>query len=303
MLVFVACSGSESQDAPNSAQGTRTIEHAMGTAEVPQNPERVVALEYGALENVLALDIQPVGAGLGGNLSEQPDYIQKRLQGEIPGFKPGSPNLERLLELNPDLIVGSQDWNAQIYDQLSQIAPTVLTETNNREWQANLQFVGRVLGRSERAQTLLERYRERIERFRAESQTLVGLEVSTARIFPNRVRLYLKDSFSGKILQAAGLKRPPAQDKERYKKEISQEQFELLEGDVLFAMTLGEEARDAFETLQSDPVWSQLSVVENERVYQVPGEYWVGSSILAANEVIDDLYRYLLDEEPAKSGI
>jgi len=274
-----------------------------GLPRSPQNPERVVVLDYGAFENVLALGIQPVGAVLGGNVSEQPNYIQKRLKREIPEFTPGSPNLERLLKLNPDLIVGSKSWNEDIYDQLSQIAPTVLTETNNREWQSNLKFHGRVFNRVDRARTLLERYQRRIERFRDKSQNLGSLEVSTVRIFPDRLRLYLKDSFSGEILQATGLKRPPAQDKDIYKKEISREQFELLKGDVLFAMTLGSDARDAFKELQSDPLWSQLSVVQNERVYQVPGEYWVGSSILAANRVIDDLERYLLDKAPTKSGV
>jgi len=296
MLVFVACSGTESQDASNSAQETRTIEHAMGTTEVPQDPERVVPLEYGALENVLALGIQPVGTVLGGNISEHPDYIQKRIQRETKKLN-AKPDLERLLKLNPDLIIGSKSWNGKVYDQLSQIAPTVLTETNNRKWQSNLKFHGRVFNRAGLVQTLLDRYQERIEQFRDKRKMLGELTVSIARIFPDRVRLYLKDSFGGQILQAVGLKRPPPQDKDIYQKEISREQFELLEGDVLFAITFGDEAREAFEELQSDPLWSQLSVVQNERVHQIPRPYWVGSSILAANEVIDDLEHYLLDKD------
>ena len=39
---------------------TRTITHAMGESEVPTDPQRVVVLD--AMDNVLALGIQPLGA-------------------------------------------------------------------------------------------------------------------------------------------------------------------------------------------------------------------------------------------------
>ncbi|PSO85875.1 MAG: hypothetical protein BRC41_07700, partial [Cyanobacteria bacterium QH_9_48_43] len=41
VVAVVACSGVESEDA-NTADRTRTIEHALGKTEVPQDPERVV---------------------------------------------------------------------------------------------------------------------------------------------------------------------------------------------------------------------------------------------------------------------
>ena len=295
MLVFVACSGTdESQDASSSSQGTRTIEHAMGTAEVPQNPERMVVLDYGALENILALGVQPVGVPLNSNLDRQPELIRQRLQGDPETFRPGQPNLERLLQLEPDLILGSKPWIGQHYERLSQIAPTVVTETNNMKWQANLKFHGRMLGRSERAQQLLDEYQQRLVQFRQQRDAGGELEVSVGRIFPDRVRLYLKDSFSGNILQKAGLKRPTAQDKDTYSQKISKEQFQMLDGDVMFAIVVGQEARATLDQFRQDALWSQLSVVQSERVYPVPG-YWVGSSILAANQVVDDLERHLLD--------
>ena len=68
----------------------------------------------------------------------------------------------------------------------------------------------------------------------------------------------------------------------------------MLDGDVMFAIVVGQKARATLDRFRQDPLWSQLSVVERERVYPVPG-YWVGSSILAANEVVGDLERYLLD--------
>ena len=293
-ITVVACGGIESQQA-DAPENTQVINHAMGTTNVVENPQRIITLDGGSLEAVLALEFKPVGVALGGKLSEEPSFIQERLPEEVTVLTPGQPNLEKILQLEPDLIVGSKSWNADIYSKLSQIAPTVLTETNNEKWQTNFKFWGRVLGKSEQAQQQLDHYLQRIETLQEKIQPLGTIEVSVARIFPTQIRLYLKDSFSGEILETIGLERPPAQDKNQYKMEgISKEQFQLVDGDFLFAITMDREASQALEQLRSDPIWSQLSVVKRDRAYEVGG-YWVGSSILSANEVINDLEEYLVN--------
>jgi iron complex transport system substrate-binding protein len=42
-------------------------------------------------------------------------------------------------------------------------------------------------------------------------------------------------------------------------------------------------------------LWQQLNAVKQGKVYQVP-DYWIGYGPLAANAVIDDLYKYILDK-------
>ncbi|PSB23096.1 iron-siderophore ABC transporter substrate-binding protein, partial [filamentous cyanobacterium CCP2] len=42
------------------------------------------------------------------------------------------------------------------------------------------------------------------------------------------------------------------------------------------------------------PLWSTLSAVQQGRVYEVPG-YWIGDGPIAANAVIDDLFKYLVE--------
>ena len=74
------------------------------------------------------------------------------------------------------------------------------------------------------------------------------------------------------------------------------------DGDMIFIWT-GEntvegkqQAQKQLTQLQGDPLWQQLEAVKNGRVYEVPS-YWIGSSAIAANLVIDDLFQYLIEEK------
>lgn len=105
------------------------VNHAMGATKVPVNPQRIVTLD-GAIENVLALGGKPVVTVLNGSLDEQPAYLRGSLADVklLGSFE--QPNLEKILALKPDLILGEKGISENIYPQLSQIAPTVLAEYN-----------------------------------------------------------------------------------------------------------------------------------------------------------------------------
>ncbi len=141
----------------------------------------------------------------------------------------------------------------------------------------------------------MQSYNRRLAEFKAEmGDEAQSLEVSVVRIFPDRLRLYQRGSFSGQILAEAGLSRPPTQDSdERLWREVSRESIQDADGDVIFVWSLGNGAEQALKQLQADSLWSQLEAVQKGQVYEVPG-YWIGSGPLAANAVIDDLFTHLL---------
>lgn len=121
MMVFTifwvaACSGNlphntASQRVSLPASEYRVVEHAMGETQVPSNPQRVAALN--CLDEALSLGITPVGYA---------DYVVSSYLGEnLVGIeKIGSltePNLEKILTLKPDLILGHQAVHGAIYKQ------------------------------------------------------------------------------------------------------------------------------------------------------------------------------------------
>lgn len=311
LIWSVACSGNltdsaapKQASAPNA--GYRQVEHALGSTQVPANPQRIVTLDGFALENVLALGGQPVGTTLNGSVEQQPEFLKAKVADvELLGSF-AQPNLEKILALKPDLILGATGGAEPVYKQLAAIAPTILAHSDSSDdWKSVLYKHAEALGKAEAADQLMADYNARLERFKSQmGDRLSTTEVSVVRVYPNAIGVYLQGSFAGSILADAGLSRPPAQRGLGVQQQISKERIQDLDGDVIFLWAYGsdsdiqtaQQAKAALAKFKTDPLWSQLTAVEQGKVYEVPG-YWIGFGPLAANAVIDDLFEYLLGQE------
>jgi iron complex transport system substrate-binding protein len=305
----IACNSSSAERIGNngnndtelrSSPAVHVVKHGMGKTTVPANPNRIITLDEYALECVIALQNQPVGSVI---FETTPPYFQGKIQGIENLGSEGEPSLEKILALKPDLILGTM-YHQQTYSQLSQIAPTALTpHKDSKDWKAALIDFAEALGKTDIAEQILQDYGDRLETFKTQmSDELKQTQVSVVRVYPTHISLYLNDVFIGTILEDAGLPRPPSQDKSGAAYEISKERIRDADGDVIFMWTYGynqqyqQEAQSALEQLKTDPLWSQLNAVQQGKVYEVPG-YWIGAGPLAANAVIDDLFKYLVGDE------
>jgi len=100
----------------------RPVIHAAGTACVPEQIKRLVTLDETSFEFAVALGLRPIGTG---NTSRSKLYLQDQIATVENIGRAGEPNLERVLALKPDLILGL-DYHDDIYAQAAQIAPTLL---------------------------------------------------------------------------------------------------------------------------------------------------------------------------------
>jgi iron complex transport system substrate-binding protein len=281
---------------PTVGDGERVIQHVMGETSVPANPQRVVVLDTGELDSALTLGVTPVGAvealpGLG-----FPAYLTGTDGIETVGTIQ-EPNLETIAALRPDLILSSKLRHEQIYEQLSAIAPTVFAETTGVTWKENFDLHAEALGRTEQAAEVKRAYAEHIDAFRAAmGDSLADTEVSIVRFLPGDTRVYQKASFSGTVLEDAGIRRPPSQDVDEFAlTNLSPELIPEIGGDVIFVMSYGPEDETTRATITSNPLWQTLSAVQEGRVYEVSDGLWMlGIGYTAANGVIDDLERFLV---------
>lgn len=318
VLAFVlvtACSVKHSQVSPDASQTppaepVRLVQHLMGETQVPVNPQRVVTLDTNYLSNALVLGIQPIGStawfdtGRRSGWDPVAPYLRDFAQ-EMTIIGYNEVDLETVLLLKPDLIVGNHTHEA-IYEQLSQIAPTVLYDNSDRGnygWRDMLKFSGDVFGKTQAAEKLVNDYYQRTQELRQKLRQKTGNPVSTIQVSAiqpgaNGVRLMYRRSLGGIVLEDVGLSRPPAQDKEGTNAPVSFELIPDMDGDVIFLITyMDDDGSDVVNQLKNHPLWSQLAAVKQGKVYPVDAQHWYGADIVRVNLILDDLFKYLLEEE------
>ncbi|MBD2342620.1 iron-siderophore ABC transporter substrate-binding protein [Anabaena subtropica] len=280
---------------PKVSTDCRIVNTILGETCIPTHPQRVIALSL--LDNVLALGVQPVGT----TTWHSGDFLSflsaKKSQDITSVGLIYEPNIESILKLKPDLILDVY-WGQSHYQQLSQIAPIVAAgDGKNIDWKEWLKTYSEALGKQQEAAALMENYNKRIAEFRQRmgdkiSQTHVSLVMYWGGW---GYRNYLKLSFGGQILNDIGLTRPPLQNQEKVNEDISLELIPKMAGDVIFLAIGGNEPAN-IEKLLNHPLWLQLKAVQEGRVYLVDAEAWIyGQSIVAANVVLDDLFKYLIN--------
>lgn len=295
----IACNHTSNPSISSNTQ-CEIITHPLGETCIPKEVKRLVVIDYPTLESAIALGIKPVGIATRVAMwgTPFPDYLQSEVTGiEVIGDE-NQPNLEKILQLQPDLILAA-DWLGGIYPQLSAIAPTAIMDWQLKQNMANyLKFIAKILNRDQEAETLLNNYQQRIAEFRAKmGDKLNQTNVSIIQFGFDRLRLTTESMFAGQILADAGL--PPVLP-ENLKDEggtvdISLELIPKINSDVIFLFnTRAQAEKQLLEKYQRHPLWSKLKAVQTEQVYPVDSEYWMFGNIFAAHHIIDDLFKYLI---------
>jgi len=301
------------QDNP-CEDGFRLIEHALGETCVPENPQRIVALDPFTFETMIALDLPVVAtpAIYIDELTVKFPQFSERLSDVI---NTGIPiNIETLLGVAPDVILCRQTACDGLYEQLSAVAPTVFFDNSGAsDWRESARFFAEVVGHEEALAEVEATFEARLENLRdaIAAEFNSPPTVSALRIRPEQLRLYFEVSFPWTVLSAVGFTSPDGQAEviaasvEQFGSprlaNIALEQIPVIDADYVFAFTTDGltpgDAQDYLAELQGNPLWQALDVVQENRLYIVEN-YWFGAGYIAAHAIIDDLYAVVVGVEP-----
>jgi len=274
---------------------TRQVTDAMGnTVTVPEAPQRVITLSEIDLDTALTLGVTPVGTINGRGQAAPPRYLDGKLPAgiEVVGDI-DNPNLETLLELEPDLILTGPVKPEQLAI-LNEIAPTVITFNWARPWQESMQRTAQALNREAEAKAVLERYRARVEEARQRLAAHQGETLSIVRWNPKGPSYMFKDAVASTVAEDVGLRRPAHQQDRghTHSMALSLESLELLDADWLVIGTLATsgEAVEAMNQAEQTPAFRQLSAIQARRFGAVDGSLWTSlGGPMAALQVIEDI--------------
>ncbi|WP_226037568.1 ABC transporter substrate-binding protein [Aquibacillus saliphilus] len=285
---------SEDQSATES-EDVREISHAMGDTTIEGTPKRIVTLYQGATDTIVAFDVKPVGAVESWLQQPTYEYLSEDLEGvEIVGTET-QPNLEEIAKLNPDLIIASALRHEEIYDQLTEIAPTVAHETVF-DFKGTVELMGEAINQEEKANELLTAWDDRVKDFQGKVTEKLGDEwpknVSILNFRADHARIYFT-GFAGSILAELGFTRPENQQSDEWGIQLTdKESIPEMNADVFYIFNEEDPAvEQTFEEWKNHPLWDNLDAVKNDQVYMVDEIIWnMGGGIKAANLMLDDIY-------------
>lgn len=277
----------ERQQSPSGE--TRTISHAMGETEITGTPKRIIPLDTVAVEVLLALGIEPVGAA---SLAEHKNWSPEISTGwpnVVDVGETWEPNFELMAQLEPDLIIDMSAAHSEMYDDLSSIAPTILLDnwppedgpTMLEAVEQNTMLIADVLDRRADGAAFLEDFNAKLDQNgqRLEAAGLKGAKFILADVSVHegdpRLRLYVPNAQGSETLERLGLENaiPPPEEFLMFgNMDSSLEALAALDGpDVhfLYMQVPGEDPLTDPQYWGENPVWKNLSFVKDDRVYQL----------------------------------
>ncbi|MCO0597456.1 iron-hydroxamate ABC transporter substrate-binding protein [Peribacillus butanolivorans] len=177
VLIISACGNEstekdESSNSKKEKSGTITYQSENGPVEVPANPKRVVVLSSFA-GNVMALDVNLVGADSWSKMN--PNFKKLKDVEEVT-----DENLEKIIELNPDLIIGLS--TIKNVDKLKEIAPTVTYTYGKVDYLTQHVEIGKLLNKEKEAQAWVDDFKKRAKTTGDEIKAKIG-EDATVSVF------------------------------------------------------------------------------------------------------------------------
>ncbi|MBE9099785.1 ABC transporter substrate-binding protein [Vacuolonema iberomarrocanum] len=283
----------------------RIVEHEMGTTEVCGQPQRVVALSPHILDSILSLGVQPFAYAQGGVLNgqrfdqpeEQIPYLGRYVTTQpINLGSRRSPSLERLVQSQPDVILG-ENWHLEDqYEFLSQISPTLLFsdvgENGRQHWRYNIQGIAEALGREDQAEALLTRYSEQIAIAREKLAPVVAAYPRVLAIAPDDLAgtiYFMEDSTASNLLREIGFEIVTSEASSLLPNgnlPISVEAFPQIETDLIFVMAWSENWSENEPYPQekikqqwgNNPLLSQMPAFKDGRILFVDYFLWASNT-------------------------
>lgn len=226
-LLLGACSAADDESTDSTATdgfAPVTIEHALGTAEITEEPERVVTLGMGSAETVIALGTVPVGIEEYPWGSDDTGYLPwiheavTERGAELPVQLAGNTELdvEAIAALEPDVILAPWSGITQDqYDLLTNIAPTVAYPELpwTITWRQQIETIGTALGKHDEAMRLIDDIDETFAETAAAHPEYAGVTFSYIyNTGPGTLGVFLADEQRVAMLRGLGLTVDPVVD-------------------------------------------------------------------------------------------
>lgn len=263
------------------------------TVTAGKKAERVVCVGPACIEIMADLNMLPVGSTFM-TLVKRNEFFGARAKeiAEVSGTT-ADPNLEQIVQLKPDLVIGEEGFTTKLREALKTVAPIYEVKVAGyAEAIKNLRDVGKLVGLTGQAEILVDRFNKKITAYAAKSpKDKTVLLMSDYAIKPTFTTE--KAAFCLMLAETArGCPLPPTGNMVRGRFEYSLERILEANPDVLFVgVNPTQDAsknNQSKQSMETNPFWKELKAVKNGQVFEVDTQIWVRTELRSLNLMLDE---------------
>ncbi|WP_346870446.1 ABC transporter substrate-binding protein [Clostridium sp. UBA5119] len=293
-MILVGCSNTSTVEKESK---TVTVTDVRGEVEIPENPERIVDLS-GNSDILSILEYKVVGTANSDayDYTKFPTYLEDTLKGAtILGYSmQDTMDVEAIMNLDPDLIVIST-VQEKMYDQLSEIAPTVMIKLEALNWKEDVKALAKVFNKEEAANAWLENYDKRSKEVGDKIKETYGEDTTYLSFLASGGQFYVFDGagFGNVLYEDLGLSKPEGMPEQNdiSLPVVTYEGLASIKADYIFVIATDEDLK----VLEENEVWNNLPQVKEGKVVKLDSSpYFVqGYSSIGRQVLLDEIMEML----------
>ncbi|MBU5261394.1 iron-hydroxamate ABC transporter substrate-binding protein [Bacillus atrophaeus] len=273
-LTAAAC-GSKEETNGRSAAGTKSekkkIEYLDKTYEVKVPTDKIaITGSVESMEDAKLLDVHPAGAiSFSGKF---PDMFKDITDKATSTGEKMEPNIEKILELQPDVILASTKFPENTIKKLSNTATTIPVSHISSNWKENMMLLAQLTGKEKKAKEIIADYEQDLKdtktkiNGKAKDSNALVIRIRQGNIYIYPEQVYFNSTLYGDL----GLTAPDEVKAAKAQELISLEKLSEMNPDHIFVQFSDDENADkpdALKDLEKNPIWSSLTAVKEDHVY------------------------------------
>ena len=291
MLVGCGVNGNTSED--KSSEKTVTVTDVRGEVEIPAEPQRIVDLSGNSdILSILGYKVVGTANSDAYDYTKFPAYLEDTLSGaEILGYSmQDTMDIEAVMNLNPDLIVIST-VQEKMYDQLSEIAPTVMIQLEALDWKEDVKAFAKVFNKEDAANEWLANYEAKAKEAGDKIKAEYGEDTTYLSFLASGGQFFIFDGagFGSVLYEDMGLAKPEGMPEQSdiSLPVVTYEGLASIKADYIFLITTDED----YAQLENNAIWNSLPAVKEGKVVKLTASPYFnqGYSSIGREILVDEI--------------
>ncbi|WP_195618506.1 iron-hydroxamate ABC transporter substrate-binding protein [Clostridium paraputrificum] len=265
-MMLVGCGTNSGSN--NDKSSEKKVTDVRGEVEIPANPERIVDLSGNSdILSILGYKVVGTANSDAYDYTKFPTYLEETLKGaEILGYSmQDTMDVEAVMNLNPDLIVIST-VQEKMYDQLSEIAPTVMIQLEALNWKDDVKAFAKVFNKEDVANKWLADYEAKAKKAGDKIKAEYGENTTYLSFLASGGQFFIFDGagFGSVLYEDMGLAKPEGMPEQSdiSLPVVTYEGLASIKSDYIFLISTPEDLKQ----LESNAIWNSLPAVKEGKV-------------------------------------